>query len=92
MTQYRQVTQRLRWSLGPGRGERVSERPRHKKTREYSDLDEAGQSTTVVDITEADVAAGLDLPFLLRIGALEPLPEHSASDTEAVDGEGGSGG
>lgn len=75
MTLYQQLTHRLRWSNGPGLGDTVSERPRHQKTLEFLD----GPDGTVVEIPE-DV--GVDVAFLLRIGAIQELPAGRAPGKE----------
>lgn len=64
---YQQLAHRLRWSNGPGLGDTVSERPRHPKTREFLD----GPEGTIVDIPED---AGVDVAFLLQVGAIAPIP------------------
>ena len=85
---YRQVSRKLRWSLGPGLGERVSERPRDKKTGAFLDAD----TPTLVEIGDADIAAGVDVDALLRIGAIEMLPAEDGRSARNVAGEGGGGG
>lgn len=87
MTRYRQIAQRLRLQMGPGRPDIVSERPRHKSGR-YLDLDDDGQSTTVIDIP-ADTLA--DIPALLRQGAIQEMPQPTPkSGKGATRGEGAS--
>lgn len=77
MTQYQQITHRLRWSNGPGKGDTVSERPRDRSTREFLD----GPAGTIVDIPED--AIGVDVAMLLRTGAIAPLP---LSDSKRTSG------
>lgn len=68
---YRQIAHRLRLQRGSGKPHVESERPRHKKSGRYTDLDAAGQSTTTIDIPD-DVTD--DVAGLLRRGSIQELP------------------
>lgn len=65
---YRQVAGKLRFQRGPGRPDKVSERPRDPRTRAYTDDD----APTIVTLDEHDVA---DVPALLALGTLMRLPD-----------------
>lgn len=67
--------------MGPGKLDIESERPRNKKTGRYTDLDAAGQSTTVIEIPDGHPL----LPVLLRNGSIQMLPPEP--ETEAESGE-----
>lgn len=63
---YRQIGERIRINHGPGKGETLSERPRHESGR-YLDEDKP----TTISFKQGDL---VDVDFLLAIGAIEPLP------------------
>lgn len=69
---YRQFSQRLRFSRGPGKPVEEFERPRNKKTGVFLDSDEA---PTLVDIT---AACSCDVQSLLAIGAIAPYAAPKA--------------
>lgn len=77
MTRYRQIAHKLRVQMGRGHPDWESERPRNRKTNRYKDLDEDGQSTTIVEIP-----AGAHIDQLLRAGAIQTV-----SETEDASGE-----
>lgn len=70
MTQYQQLTHRLRFNMGPGRPDIVSERPMNRK-REFLD----GEEGTVVEIPAG--AVGVDVAMLLRTGAIAVIEERT---------------
>lgn len=67
---YRQLSHKLRIRRGPGRPDKVSERPRagnrEKGYGEYLDSDEA---PTLIEFEEFDQ---VDIPALIRAGAIVP--------------------
>lgn len=77
---YRQLAHKLRIQRGPGRPDLVSKRPRNKRTKRY--LDDGKTFITFDEHCQADVAK------LLRIGAIERLPEPEPAQAM----EGGDGG
>jgi len=71
---YRQLTHRIRIQRGPGRPDKVSERPRDDVTGRFLDSDE---EPTLITFEEDD---DVDIPWLLKIGAIVPwesAPEES---------------
>lgn len=74
---YRQIAHKLRVQMGRGHPDWESERPRNKATGKYKDLDEDGQSTTIVEIPP-----GTHIDQLLRAGAIQEVIE-----TEDASGE-----
>ena len=76
-TVYRQIAHRLRIQRGPGRPDKVSERPRKDKRGPFLD----GNDPTLIEIEEGD---RVDVGFLLRTGALEPWnpPEPAEEEVE----------
>lgn len=81
---YLQHTHRLRRSY-PGRPDVVSERPRHKRTGQFLDAD----NPTTVTFTGEEV--NVDIDFLLRIGAIAPLPAQPAPPEPPAGKKGGNG-
>ncbi len=77
MTRYRQIAHKLRVQMGRGHPDWESERPRNRKSNRYKDLDEAGRSTTIVEIPP-----GAHIDQLLRAGAIQTV-----SETEDASGE-----
>ena len=66
---WRQIAQRLRFTKdAPPRADRVSERPRHPKTLAFLDED----APTLITFEPDDA---VDVPSLLRAGAIMPLLE-----------------
>ncbi len=79
---FRQITHRLRIQRGPGRADKVSERPR-AADRQYLDSDEAPTLVTFDEYDQVDVSA------LLQMGAIVPWapegPEAPEEPEEVVD-------
>lgn len=75
MTTYRQLSRRLRVAMGPGHVDFVSERPMDSQRERF--LDEP-DGTTV----EFPEGAQVDIPFLLRVGAIAELtpPEMKSAE------------
>ncbi len=71
---YRQITHKLRIHRGPGRGERLSERPRDDRTRRFLDSPER---PTLVQFDEGD---RVDVAWLLAIGAIAPWEPPASPD------------
>ena len=63
---YRQITHRLRIQRGPGRTDKISERPRNLMTGDF--LDDAS-NPTLITFDEYDQ---VNIPYLLTLGAIEP--------------------
>ena len=66
-TTYRQISRKLRIQRGPGRPDKVSERPSRENkagVRVYLDSDEA---PTLIEFDEFDI---VDIDQMLRIGAI----------------------
>jgi len=78
ITTYRQMAHRLRIQRGPGRPDRVSERPRKGNRSfgwgEYADSDE---QPTLITFDEHD---RVDVPALLAIGAIVPWQEVTSGE------------
>ena len=76
---YRQLAHKLRIQKA-GTPDRVSERPRHERTRRYLDSD---AEPTLVELREGDQ---VDVPALLAIGGIAP---YQAPKAKAAKGGGG---
>ena len=74
---YQQLTHRLRFNMGPGTPDVVSERPMNRK-REFLD----GEEGTVVEIPAG--AIGVDVAMLLRTGAIAVIPDVADSLTPTL--------
>ena len=61
---YRQLTQRLRIQRGPGRTDKISERPRNLMTGDFQD----DANPTLITFDAYDQ---VNIPFLLSVGAIE---------------------
>ena len=82
-TTYRQITHRLDFYKGVGkdRVRVVSERPRDQPTGRYLDDD----APTLVTI---DDSCDVDVDWLLKLGAIEPLPAPVRRSAKAAPTEG----
>lgn len=69
---YRQLSQRLRFSRGPGKPVEEFERPRNTKTGVFLDSD---AEPTLVEVT---AACSCDVESLLAIGAIAPYAAPKA--------------
>lgn len=72
MTVYRQIAHRLRINRGPGHPDKVSERPRAgARDRGWGAFLDSDESPTLIEFDELDQ---VDVPGLLRLGAIVPHP------------------
>ena len=80
---YRQFAHKIRIQNRPGETDRLSERPRHEKSRRYLDSD---AEPTLIELREGDP---VDVPFLLAIGGIAPYrpPTKASKAKGAAHGE-----
>ena len=83
---YRQFTLKLRVQRGPGRPDLVSERANREtdRGRVFLDLGPDGLPTTTV---EFDEFCKIDVPSLIRSGAIAELPDDAMAWREGETGE-----
>lgn len=84
MNIYRQVAHRLRINRGPGRPDKVSERPRAGRRGDWREFLDSDEAPTLIAFDEYDQ---VNIPALLAQGAIAPHTPPRRAARRQADGE-----